>query len=126
MSVRSRKTFQQLVTLPDGAIPLAEAALLMANEEYPQLEVRPYIDLLDDMAESIRDTLQAGDAPLETIDRINNVLFDTLGFHGNTENYYDPRNSFLNDVIERRTGIPITLSTLYLEMARRLNVPIFG
>jgi regulator of sirC expression with transglutaminase-like and TPR domain len=126
MSARSRRTFQQLVTLPDGAIPLAEAALLMASEEYPQLEVRPYIDSLDEIANSIRWNMRAGDAPLETIDKINNVLFDTLGFHGNTENYYDPRNSFLNDVIERRTGIPITLSTLYLEIARRLEVPIVG
>jgi regulator of sirC expression with transglutaminase-like and TPR domain len=126
MSVRSRKTFQQLVTLPDGAIPLAETALLMASEEYPQLEIRPYIDSLDGIADTIRSTMRAGDAPLETIDKINNILFETMGFRGNTENYYDPRNSFFNDVIERRIGIPITLSTLYLEIARRLEVPIVG
>jgi regulator of sirC expression with transglutaminase-like and TPR domain len=126
MSARSRKTFQQLVTLPDGAIPLAEAALLMACEEYPQLEISPFIDRLDDMAEAVRDTMRGGDSPRETIEKINNVLFDVLGFRGNTDNYYDPRNSFFNDVLERRIGIPITLSAVYLEVARRLNVPIVG
>ena len=98
----------------------------MASEEYPQLEVGPYIDSLDEIAQTIRSTMRAGDAPLETIERINSVLFETMGFRGNTENYYDPRNSFFNDVLERRTGIPITLSTLYLEIARRLGVPIVG
>jgi regulator of sirC expression with transglutaminase-like and TPR domain len=126
MSARSRKTFQQLVTLPDGAIPLAEAALLMACEEYPQLEISPFIDQLDEMAEAVRATMREKDSPRETIDKINNVLFDVLGFRGNTDNYYDPRNSFFNDVLERRVGIPITLSAVYLEVARRLALPIVG
>src|SRR4029079_4161420 len=100
MSTRSRRTFQQLVTLPDGAIPLAEAALLMACEEYPQLEISPFIDQLDEMAEKVRSAMRAGDSSRETIQKINSVLFDVLGFRGNTENYYDPRNSFFNDVLE--------------------------
>ena len=112
MSTRSRRTFQQLVTLPDGAIPLAEAALLMACEEYPHLEISPFIDKLDQMAEEVRRMMRAGDSPRETIQKINSVLFDVLGFRGNTENYYDPRNSFFNDVLERRIGIPITLSAV--------------
>ena len=126
MSIRSRKTFEQLVTLPDGAIPLAEAALLMACEEYPQLEVSPFIDQLDEMAAVVRSMLRGGDSPQGTIEKINNVLFDEFGFRGNTENYYDPRNSFLNDVLQRRVGIPITLSAVYLEVARRLQMPIVG
>src|SRR5262245_43501774 len=126
MSARSRQTFHQLVTLPDSAIPLAEAALLMACEEYPHLQVRPFIDQLDDMADQVRSMMRGEDSPRETIDKINNVLFDVMGFRGNTENYYDPRNSFLNDVLERRIGIPITLSAVYLEVARRLKFPIVG
>jgi regulator of sirC expression with transglutaminase-like and TPR domain len=126
MSKRSRRTFQQLVTLPDGAIPLAEAALLLACEEYPQLEVSPYLDKLDEIAGIVRSKMRSGESPLETIDSINTVLFETMGFRGNTEDYNDPRNSFFNDVLERRLGIPITLSTVYLEVARRVSLPIAG
>lgn len=98
----------------------------MACEEYPQLEVSPFIDQLDHMAAQVRSMLRAGDSPRETIEKINTVLFGVMGFRGNTENYYDPRNSFLNDVLERRIGIPITLSAVYLEVARRVEVPIVG
>jgi regulator of sirC expression with transglutaminase-like and TPR domain len=126
MSARSRKTFEQLVTLPDGGIPLAEAALLMACEEYPQLELSPYLDKLDDIAAMAGKNLRTGDSPIETAEKINTLLFDTLGFRGNTQDYYDPRNSFFNDVLDRRVGIPITLSAVYLEVARRLKFPIVG
>src|SRR5436190_18250806 len=108
MSTRSRETFHQLVTLPDGAIPLAEAALLMACEEYPQLVIGPYLDQLDAIASQVKAKLRRGDTPVTVAERINSVLFDTLGFRGNTEDYFDPRNSFFNDVMERRIGIPIT------------------
>lgn len=126
MSTRSRKTFQQLVTLPDSAIPLAEASLLMACEEYPQLEISPYLDQLDHIAHMAQESLGTADAPVETVAKINAVLFETLGFRGNTEDYYDPRNSFFNDVLDRRVGIPITLSTVYLEVSRRLKFPVSG
>ena len=126
MSTRSRRTFQELVTLPDGAVPLAEAALLMACEENPQLELSPYLDRLDEFANVVRPRLQPWFSPLDTIDTLNDVLFGIFGFRGNTENYNDPRNSFFNDVLERRTGIPITLSAVYLEVARRVSFPIVG
>ena len=126
MTARSRQTFEQLITLPDLGIPLAEAALLMACEEYPQLSLRPYLDQLDRMADSVRATLGDDAEPRETIEGINHVLFVDYGFRGNTSAYYDPRNSFLNDVIDRRIGIPITLSAIYLEVARRLEFPVEG
>ena len=126
MSARSRKTFQQLVTLPDSAIPLAEAALIMACEEYPQLELSPYLDMLDHIAHVAQEKLRPADSPMETAEKINAVLFETFGFRGNSQDYYDPRNSFFNDVLDRRLGIPITLSALYMEVARRLNFPIAG
>jgi regulator of sirC expression with transglutaminase-like and TPR domain len=126
MSIRSRQTFQQLVTLPDGAIPLAEAALLMACEEYPQLTIAPYLDQLDAIAAKVKDTMREGDAPMEIARKISAILFGELGFRGNTEDYYDPRNSFFNDVLERRIGIPITLSAVYMEIARRLPFPVSG
>jgi regulator of sirC expression with transglutaminase-like and TPR domain len=114
------------VTLPDSAIPLAEAALILACEEYPQLEISPYLDILDNMANTAQQKLRPADSPVETIKKINTVLFETFGFRGATEDYYDPRNSFFNDVLDRRIGIPITLSAVYMEVSRRLNFPIVG
>ena len=126
MSARSRRTFQELVTLPEGAVPLAESALLMACEEYPQLEISPYLDRLDEIADFVRPKLRADGSPLDTIQALNDVLFGIVGFRGNTENYEDPRNSFFNDVLERKVGIPITLSAVYLEVARRVSFPVSG
>src|SRR5262245_41928826 len=126
MSTRSRRTFQELITLPEGAVPLAESALLMACEEYPQLEISPYLDRLDEIADFVRPRLNPSGSALDTIAAINDVLFGVVGFRGNTENYEDPRNSFFNDVLERRVGIPITLSAVYLEVARRVSFPVSG
>jgi regulator of sirC expression with transglutaminase-like and TPR domain len=126
VTVRSRKTFHQLVTLPDAAIPLAEAALMIACEEYPQLELTPYLDELDHIAQAAQQSRMASDTPVDTVKKINRVLFETYGFRGNTVDYYDPRNSFFNDVLDRRVGIPITLSTVYIEVSRRLNFSISG
>src|SRR2546425_10373878 len=126
VSTRSRKTFQQLVTLPDSAIPLAEAALILACEEYPQTETSPYLDMLDNIAGIAQQRFDPADSPVERVGKINTVLCETFGFRGATEDYYDPRNSFFNDVLDRRVGIPITLSAVYMEVSRRLNFPIAG
>ena len=126
MSIRSRKTFHQLVTLPDAAVPLAEAALMIACEEYPQLELSPYLELLDQIAEDAQQRCNLSDPPMDTVQNINRVLFETYAFRGNNDDYYDPRNSFFNDVLDRRVGIPITLSAVYIEVARRLNFRIAG
>ncbi len=114
------------MTLPDSAIPLAEASLILACEEYPQLEISPYLDMLDKMAEAAAQKLSPSDSPMETTRKINSVLFEDFEFRGATGDYYDPRNSFFNDVLDRRIGIPITLSTVYMEVARRLKFPIVG
>jgi regulator of sirC expression with transglutaminase-like and TPR domain len=114
------------VTLPDAAIPLAEAALIMASEEYPQLELSPYLDRLDRIADVVRQKRSSSDSPLDTVKKINTVLFDTFEFRGNTEDYYDPRNSFFNDVLDSRIEIPITLSAVYIEIAKRLSFPMAG
>src|SRR5437762_14026311 len=82
--------------------------------------------MLDQIADAAQQKRTPSDSALDTIHRINTVLFDTYGFRGNADDYYDPRNSFFNDVLDRRLGIPITLSALYMEVARRLNFPIAG
>jgi len=105
-------------------VDLARASLLVACEEYPQLEVDRYLERLDSMAEGLRG--QLGDSPQSAIAALNRLLFEEEGFRGNTREYYDPRNSFLNDVLDRRTGIPITLSTVYIAVGRRAGASVEG
>jgi regulator of sirC expression with transglutaminase-like and TPR domain len=121
-----RPAFARLVSGPEAAIDLAEAALLIAKEEYPDLEVAPYLSRLDAMAAELRErTGGAGDVH-RLIAGLSDYLFREQGFRGNTGDYFDPRNSFLNDVLDRRLGIPITLSTVYMEVGRRLGVRLHG
>ena len=121
-----RSRFAQLVEEPDALIELARVALLVAAEEYPQLVPDLYVRRLDILAERVRDRLSNETAPLIVLQEISRVLFTEEGFRGNTGAYYDPRNSFLNDVLDRRTGIPLTLSIVYLEVGWRLDLPLEG
>jgi regulator of sirC expression with transglutaminase-like and TPR domain len=106
---------------------LAEGALLLAKDEYPELDVARYLRQLDDYAQSIRERLPPDETDVEArLVALNTYLFEELGFSGNTDDYYDPRNSFLNEVLDRKLGIPITLSILYLEIAWRLGLELEG
>jgi len=116
--------FSRLVSGSDDAVDLALAALLVAAQEYPDLDVARYLDRLDAMGREARARIASG--PGTAVEAMNAYLFEEEGFHGNLDDYYDPRNSFLNDVIDRRTGIPITLSVVYLEVARRAGLEVFG
>ena len=105
---------------------LAEASLLVAQDAYPGIEVAGYLGRLDDIAGAIRRRL-AGDAFAEQkVRALNYYLFNELRYCGNIDDYYDPRNSYLNEVMERRTGIPITLSIVYLEIGRRIGLNLKG
>jgi regulator of sirC expression with transglutaminase-like and TPR domain len=123
-SARSR--FADIVQKPEPEIDLASASLLIAAEEYPQLTPEPYLRRLDELAERARDRMWDATAPIMMLQEVNRVLFEEEGFRGNRSEYYDPRNSFLNDVIDRKTGIPITLSIAYLEVGWRLDLPLHG
>lgn len=123
-SARSR--FAEQVRAPESELDLAEAALLIAAEEYPQLVVPAYLRRLDLLAERVHDRLGGENAPLVVLQELNRVLFEEERLRGNTDAYHDPRNSFLNDVLDRRLGIPITLSVVYLEVGRRLDLPLEG
>src|SRR5512146_524897 len=107
-------------------LDLATGALLIAAEEYAQLPAEPYLRRLDVLAERVHDRLSDETAPLVLLQELSRVLFEEEGFRGNAEAYYDPRNSFLNDVLDRRLGIPITLSVVYLEVGWRLGLPLVG
>ncbi len=122
----ARQQLYQAIHQPEAQINLAAAALYIAQEEYFDLDVESYLNALDTMAEEVRERLPVESYPLRIIQTINQYLYQDLGFTGNTGDYYNPRNSFLNDVIDRRTGIPIALSLVYLEIAQRLDFPMVG
>lgn len=122
----ARQYFDQEIQQPDERIDLAKAALYIAQEEYPNIDAEEYLNAFDTMALEVEERLPSQRYPLRVIQSINQYLYDDLGFAGNVEDYYDPRNSYLNDVIERRLGIPITLALVYLEVARRIDFPMVG
>jgi regulator of sirC expression with transglutaminase-like and TPR domain len=123
---QARRHFAALIERPQGEFRLAEAALYLAQEEYPEMSVQAYLDRIDDMAKAVKTELGLELDPVRIVREINTHLFETLGFQGNREQYYDPRNSFLNDVIDRGLGIPITLSVIYIEVGRLVGLPIAG
>jgi regulator of sirC expression with transglutaminase-like and TPR domain len=106
-----------------AGIDLARAALVMGRFEYPDLDVAGYLSRVNRLAEAAHQAIHAAAMPALTLAEF---LFDELGFSGNAGDYADPRNSFLNEVLERRLGIPISLSVLYLEIAKRLDIRAEG
>jgi regulator of sirC expression with transglutaminase-like and TPR domain len=110
----------------DEKIDLVRGALTIARTEYPDLKIEHYVERIDELAIQAESRItEVGDAA-ETIAALNYVLFQQAGLRGNREDYYDPRNSFLNDVLDRSLGIPITLALIYMEVGQRLGFPLFG
>ena len=107
-------------------VSLAEGALLIAAEEYEGLDVDAYLERIEEMGSVLRRRLRSDISTTEALIALNRYVFDELGFTGNTEDYYDPRNSYLNEVIERRIGIPITLAVVYIEIGRRIGLTLHG
>ena len=124
--ITARQRFAQCVSGGEGDVDLARAALLIAAEEYPQLVPEPYLHRLDIFTEQVRDRLSEETAPPVVLNEISRLLFEMEGFRGNSEAYYDPRNSFLNDVLDRKLGIPLTLGIVFLEIGWRLDLPLRG
>ncbi|AFY95665.1 SirB1 family protein [Chamaesiphon minutus] len=110
----------------DRDINLTKAALYISQIEYPDLDIDRYLNILDEMAAEVAKKLPATHYPLKVIQTINHYLYTELNFHGNEIDYYNPANSLLSDVIDRRTGIPITLAVVYLEIAKRIDFPMVG
>ncbi|HEY7654254.1 MAG TPA: transglutaminase-like domain-containing protein [Methylomirabilota bacterium] len=117
--------FAAAVGHPDGEIGLARAALLIAAPEHPGLDVDRYLARLDDLADTALAARRAADA-LSRLHRLREFLFEELGFAGDRADYFDPRNSHLNEVLDRRLGIPITLSLVFIEVGRRLGLQMEG
>jgi regulator of sirC expression with transglutaminase-like and TPR domain len=110
----------------DQVVTLDVAALELAMIEYADLPPGPYLAVLDEIAADVDACLPNAAGGARFVAATNYVLFERFGFQGNEADYYDPRNSCLNEVLDRRLGIPITLSLVYMEVARRLRRPVFG
>lgn len=118
--------WNSLAGLDDDTLPLLSTALLIARDEYPALDADLYDTLLQEHAEALRAEIEAVEAWPAKMAAINRHLFDELGYSGDSDEYYDPRNSYLNQVFERRRGNPISLALVQMEVARRLGVPLDG
>jgi len=118
--------FRQAADRPEELIDLGRAALTIALPEYPDLAITEYLRRIDDLAVEVVERAGADADQLRNVAALNFVLFSQHKFRGNQDKYYDPQNSFLNAVIERKTGIPITLSVLYMEVAKRIGLTFEG
>jgi regulator of sirC expression with transglutaminase-like and TPR domain len=119
------REFSELTGRPDGRIDLARAALAIARLEYPGLDAEAYLERLDALARGVDGARRSVD-PLRRLHRLREYLFVEQGFAGNREDFFDPRNSFLNDVLDRRQGIPISLSLVLIEVGKRLGLAVEG
>ena len=122
----ARERFRKIVELPDRMIDLTEAALVIALEEYPSLQLDRYLDQIDEWGEAIRERIEGSPDIERIVAEINRFLFEQEGFHGEADDYYDPRNAYLNEVLDRHAGLPIALSILYIEISRRVGVEMAG
>jgi regulator of sirC expression with transglutaminase-like and TPR domain len=119
--------FRHVVCRPEAQLDLAQAALLIAEPEYPNLDIAGYMEILDHIGDEAMRRLEGrGNDPLARVEHILKMLYGELGFSGNDVDYYDPRNSFLNEVLDRRTGIPITLAVVVIEVCRRAGIDARG
>jgi regulator of sirC expression with transglutaminase-like and TPR domain len=118
--------FAELMARDESDIDLARACLLIAQDAYPGLDVDGYLGEIERLAARLRGRLPEGDDAEARVTALNEFLFADLGFTGNADHYYDPRNSYLNEVLDRRTGIPLTLSVLYMEIGRRVGLALEG
>jgi regulator of sirC expression with transglutaminase-like and TPR domain len=118
--------WNQLANLKDTQLPLLETALLIARDEYPELETDAYLAMVDGYGRRLSSSLSDGlDIPSK-LTAINHFLYKELGFSGNAMDYEDPRNSYLNQVFDRRLGIPISLAVVHIAVMHRIGLPLEG
>ncbi len=122
----ARRRFREFALGDVGDGDLARGALLIALEEYPQLDFEECFARLDDLAERVRRRCSLGEPPVFTLGHLHAEMFDVDGFRGDNENYYDPRNAYLNEVLTRKQGIPILLAIVFLHVARAIGLTASG
>jgi len=124
--VRLEDELKTLASVADEHVDLEKGAFLLARYAYPSIDVGAYSRRLDDMAAEMRDRIGWRVSGEEAVKALSRYLFTEQGFRGNSRNYYEADNSYLNRVLDRRTGIPISLSVIYLLVGQRLGLPVFG
>jgi regulator of sirC expression with transglutaminase-like and TPR domain len=126
LDLRVPPRLRTLLSGPEQTVSLAEAALWVATSHYPDLDIQRCLTQIELIAQEVRERVQDAADVMDSLNALNQYLFHELGFAADDDNYYDPRNSFLNDVLERRRGIPISLSVLYIDVGRRLGLDLKG
>lgn len=122
----ARQRFRELALRPEPHLDLVETSLVIALEDCPGLDIDPYLEQVGNWSAAVRGRLEGSRDIERIVDVMNRVLFDEEGFHGENEDYYDPRSALLNEALDRHAGLPITLSILYMEISRRVGVDAAG
>lgn len=122
----ARRRFEEIAGRPDPQLDLVEGSLVIALEENPALDLDRYLREVHSWSEAVRSRLEGSRDVDRLVETINRLLFDEEGFHGENDDYYDPRSALLSEALERHAGLPITLSILYLELSRRVGIEAAG
>ncbi|HEY8183350.1 MAG TPA: transglutaminase-like domain-containing protein [Thermoanaerobaculia bacterium] len=122
----ARQRFREITGRPDPALDLVEASLVIALEDEPGIAIDRYLEQVNAWTDAIRERLEGSRHVERIVDSINKLLFEEEGFHGEDEDYYDPRSALLNATLDTHAGLPITLSILYIEISRRVGVDVSG
>ncbi len=122
----ARRRFVEIAHMPDAALDLVEASLVIDVEDNPTIEIGHYLGQVNDWSEAVRQRLEGSRDVERIVEAINRLLFDEEGFHGENDDYYDPRSALLSETLERHAGLPMTLSVLYIEMSRRVGIEVSG
>ena len=122
----ARRRFVEIAERPEPLLDLVEASLIIALEENPAVDIDRHLGNVRSWSEAVRGRLEGSRDALRIVETINRVLFDEEGFHGEDDDYYDPRSALLSEALERHAGLPITLSVLYIELSRRVGIEATG
>jgi len=122
----ARRRFREFAKSEIDGSNIARGALLIALEDYPQIDIDGYLQKLDELADRTSARVSAGEPAVFMLGHLQGEMFDIDGYHGDTTDYYDPRNACLNEVIDRKAGLPITLSVVFLHVASRIGLEATG
>ena len=122
----ARRRFREITGLPEPALDLVEASLVIALEDDPGLEIDHYLEQVNDWSGAVRERLEGSRDVERIVESINRLLFEEEGFRGEDEDYYDPRSALLNATLDTHAGLPIALSILYIEISRRVGIEATG